>query len=120
MSKPLPRVLLVDDDARSVASLARWLEVRGPLDVTTCTSPNQALTMLDAHEFDLLVCDMRMPGISGAQLMDVAAERWPRMRRAVLTGALEWPGQAEAVLLKGNDPESNGNVLIAMARNPRG
>jgi len=62
------RILVVDDseDAREV--IRNLLEDEGYL-VLTCTDVNQALCLLDQERFDLVITDLRMPKISGMELV---------------------------------------------------
>src|SRR5205823_6465792 len=46
----------------------------------------QALAILDKEPFDAVVSDMRMPGMTGAQLLEQVRERYPHMVRIILTG----------------------------------
>lgn len=102
----VPRVLIVDDDAQIVVSVVRLLAHSG-LDVVTETSAARALDVLDASPFDLLVVDLRMPGISGVEMLRIAERRWPNMRRALLTGALadEYNALADEIFIKGSEPQ---------------
>ena len=64
----MPRVLVVDDDERLTRSMRRML--RGAFDVTVATSSAAAIEQLvyaDLHgeRFDVVLCDVNMPGIDG-------------------------------------------------------
>lgn len=62
-------VLVVDDDAPSLALVARVLESHG-LEVETATSGIAALAALDRRRPDVVVLDIMMPGLSGAEVLD--------------------------------------------------
>jgi CheY-like chemotaxis protein len=62
-------VLVVDDDALSLALVTRVLESHG-LEVETVTSGTAALVALDRRRPDVLVLDIMMPGMSGAEVLD--------------------------------------------------
>ena len=80
-----PRVLCVDDDPRLLRGLARSL--RHTCSVVCADSAEAALRLLDTDaEFDLLLTDMRMPDLTGAQLCVEARQRRPRLVRVILTG----------------------------------
>ncbi len=65
-----PRVLLIDDEAAFVANIAELLERRG-YKVSTAGNGEDGLRVLKEKSFDVVVLDLRMPGISG---MDVLRE----------------------------------------------
>ncbi|HET7028309.1 MAG TPA: response regulator [Candidatus Limnocylindrales bacterium] len=62
-----PRVLAVDDDAAALTLIRGALEPEG-FDVLTTSSPSEALDLLSAQSFDLVVSDVVMPGIDGFEL----------------------------------------------------
>ena len=68
MSGPRGSILLVDDEPRILKSLGRALMDEGH-EVTTTTSPREALTLLGRRSFDLLVVDNRMPELTGLELI---------------------------------------------------
>ncbi len=85
-------VLCVDDEPHILSSLKRTLRGAG-YRVLTAASGELALDkltqMLDgdaAEPVDVLVSDMRMPGIDGAQLLEEVHARWPALVRVLLTG----------------------------------
>lgn len=89
----LPSVLFVDDDEQLLRGIRRLM--RRHLDLTTASSAQEALDLLEGGaRFDVLVTDMRMPGMSGAELCRRASEIDDRMARVVLSGYQE-EGQAE-------------------------
>ncbi len=66
----MSRVLLVDDNASVLLTLAIALRRRGH-DVTTAANGTQALSQLYNHKFDVVVSDVRMPDMSGVQLANL-------------------------------------------------
>lgn len=86
-SGPRLRVLIVDDEPMIGRALERALS---PVDdVTVVNSAFDALAFFEAgREFDLVLCDLSMPGMSGAGLYDQVAERWPLLlpRFVIMTG----------------------------------
>lgn len=53
--------------------------------VTTASGP-EAIAALDASSFDVVVSDMRMPGMTGAELLRVVKDRHPGVTRIILSG----------------------------------
>jgi HD-like signal output (HDOD) protein len=84
------RVLFVDDEPRVLEALQRMLfDAAGSWQIETATSGVQAISILEAQAFDVIVTDMRMPGMDGATLLAQVHERWPSMTRIVLSGQTE-------------------------------
>lgn len=91
-----PVVLAVDDEPGICNALRRCLR---PLGVEVLTAPSGAdgLSTLEAHPVDVIISDMRMPGMSGAQFLKAARERYPKARRILLTGYAEVDSAVEAL-----------------------
>lgn len=81
-----PHVLLVDDDVMVTRALTRVLAMHCKISVRVASSSLQALEFLEQEPFTLLVADFSLPGISAPELFKIAHERWPAMKRAILTG----------------------------------
>lgn len=81
------RVLLVDDDPFVVKGLARNLGMIDPrLDILHASSVTEALRCLSRNAIDALLTDLYMPGIDGTALLEEVRQRFPRIRRLVLSG----------------------------------
>jgi response regulator RpfG family c-di-GMP phosphodiesterase len=80
-----PNVLLVDDEANVLNSLRRLLRPAG-YEIHTAENGEAALAHLESQAVDLVVSDMRMPGMSGAELLAQVRKRWPTTMRVLLTG----------------------------------
>ena len=84
------RVLFVDDEAHILSGLQRMLRpLRHEWAMAFAQGGAAALEALAQAEFDVVVTDMRMPGMSGAQLLAEVHERYPRTARVVLSGQSE-------------------------------
>jgi CheY-like chemotaxis protein len=76
-----PRVLIVDDDPAVGRSLARVLATDAKVDVAASSA--EALDRLERGEsFDLIVCDVMMPGMTGPQLFERVRALDPRTAAA--------------------------------------
>ena len=79
-------ILLVDDDDTVRETSADMLQELG-YTVMQAASGSQALDMLDSHPgFDVMVTDIRMPGMSGLELSDVAADRHAELKIILISG----------------------------------
>ena len=86
----MKRVLIVDDDQRVLAGLRRQLHARsGEWELLFLEGGEAALGELAARAADVVVTDMRMPGMDGAQLLARVAAEHPRVARLVLSGQAE-------------------------------
>ena len=68
-----PRVLIVDDEETIRTALARFLRGRG-YEVEVAESGIAALVMLERQRFVLMVCDVRMPGMTGLEVVPEALQ----------------------------------------------
>ncbi|MBX3228812.1 MAG: HDOD domain-containing protein [Labilithrix sp.] len=84
------KVLFVDDEPRVLEGIQRMLfDAAGNWQVATATSGAEALEKLAASPFDVVVTDMRMPGMDGAALLAEVHQRYPSITRIVLSGQTE-------------------------------
>jgi DNA-binding response OmpR family regulator len=85
MEPPAARILIVDDEAPIRMTLERLLQRRGYA-VLAADSGEQALALLDQHTFDLLILDLKLPGISGLDVAQRARALQPTAAILLLTG----------------------------------
>ena len=86
----MKRILFVDDEPRVLEGLQRMLRPRRKeWEMEFATSGSQALALLEAHPFDVIVTDMRMPEMDGATLLEQVQKRFPGVVRMVLSGYFE-------------------------------
>lgn len=79
------RVLLVDDEPELVFTVAERLELRG-FEVDAVTSGEEALKLVAGKEFDVLVVDVKMPGMGGGEVLASVRESHPWLPVILLTG----------------------------------
>jgi DNA-binding response OmpR family regulator len=84
MSQPA-RILTVDDESSIRLTLAAMLQ-RAGYDVISVESGEEAVTLLERQGFDLLLVDLKMPGMDGMQVVAAARQRQPDLAIIVLTG----------------------------------
>lgn len=81
------RVLFVDDEPNVLDGLRRMLRpMRSQWDLLFAGGGEEALALMDSHPADIVVSDMRMPRMDGAQLLTEVSRRWPRSVRIILSG----------------------------------
>jgi putative two-component system response regulator len=90
------RVLIVDDDATMRRAIARFLGDRG-YDVQECASGTAALALLRNASFVVLLCEVRMPGMSGVDLVPRALELDGNLAVLMLTAVNEANAATEAL-----------------------
>ena len=85
MSDSPKHLLIVDDEAALREAIAERLADRGFV-VEQAGSGEEALERLAAFAFDVLISDLKLPGIDGRQVVDAAIERYPEIIPIVITG----------------------------------
>src|SRR5690349_6649496 len=78
-------LLIVDDETALREAIAERLTDHGFL-VEQAASGEQALERLAAFAVDILLTDLRLPGVDGRQVLDAALERYPDIIAIVITG----------------------------------
>jgi response regulator RpfG family c-di-GMP phosphodiesterase len=116
-------VLLVDDEENILMALRRLLR-RSGYRCFFATSGADGLKILEQENVDLIVSDMRMPGMDGAQFLTQVRERWPRTVRMLLTGYADISSTIEALNKGGiyryiSKPWDDQGLLDAIAEGVR-
>jgi len=108
----MKRILFVDDEPNILSGLKRQLRAqRKEWEMAFAESGEAALAMFEAAPFDVVVSDMRMPGMDGAELLSRVKERYPETVRLILSGHSELElvmksvGPAHQYLTKPCDPD---------------
>jgi len=83
-SDPRARLLIVDDEANLRAGLRDFLSLMG-YHVGEAASGHEALKLLESEPYDLMVLDMRMPGMDGVEVMHRVRQTHPDLLIIVLT-----------------------------------
>ena len=90
------RVLVVDDEESIRNAIGKFLKARG-YDVAVAESGAAALDILQNERFDALLCDVRMPGMSGTEVVPRAIELRPDIAVLMLTAVNDAPTATEAL-----------------------
>lgn len=80
-----PCILFVDDETSILSALRRLFRPEG-YRVLVAQSGEAGLQLLAQEKVDLVVSDMRMPEMDGAQFLQTVRTRWPDVMRVLLTG----------------------------------
>lgn len=91
-----PVILFVDDEHNILSSLRRVFHDEG-YGIRLASSGPAGLLVLEKEPVDLVVSDMRMPEMSGAQFLAQVAARWPEVPRILLTGYSDLDSTIDAV-----------------------
>ncbi len=105
MSQPInhteaefPKVLVIDDEASILQSIKRLLR-RHNINVLLAQSGQEGLELLTKHDVQLVICDMKMPNMTGAELFTQVAKRYPNIYRILLTGFSDVDSTIDAINL---------------------
>lgn len=78
-------LLFIDDETNILAALKRLFKPLG-YNVLTAKNGMEAFALLEKESVDLVICDMRMPQMDGAEMLEQIRARWPDAVRILLTG----------------------------------
>ena len=81
----VPHLLFIDDEATLRGLMAERLSERG-FEVVEADSGERALELLDQFAFDIVITDLRLPGIDGSRVIEAARDRYPGIVAIVITG----------------------------------
>ena len=94
------RILFVDDEPMVLSGLQRSLHsMREEWDMAFVTSGREALQLMEQQPFDIIVTDMRMPVMTGAELLEQVKCRFPQCFRIILSGQAD-----QQTILRAVDP----------------
>ncbi len=97
-----PKILLVDDEERFRTTLSKILAAQG-LEVTALGSGREALEELDKKAYDVIVLDVRMPGMDGIATLKEIKKIAPQIEVIILTGHASMDAAVETMRLGGYD-----------------
>ncbi|MCI0519777.1 MAG: response regulator transcription factor [Chloroflexi bacterium] len=113
------KILLVDDEEAIRYSLGEILKLEG-YDVTPAESGEAALNVLTKHAFDLILLDLKMPGIGGLEVMRAASKSAPDTRIILLTAHGSMESAVEALRHGAHDyilkPATSRTILSSVEK----
>ena len=92
------QVLIVDDESSIRESLAEFLRDFGMV-VDTAINAEEALELLAEKPFDLLIADLRLPGMTGDVMIPKAHQLQPNLHFLIHTGSIDYRLSNELVSL---------------------
>ncbi|MDQ7825810.1 MAG: response regulator [Candidatus Eremiobacteraeota bacterium] len=98
----MERILIVDDDEYMRSSLQIELESDG-FEVSVAENGTQAIEMAKNSAFDLILCDVRMPGLSGIETISAIRDVQPGTRSIIITGYASHDTPIAALRLRVDD-----------------
>jgi two-component system response regulator HupR/HoxA len=84
MIAALPSILVIDDEVRSQESIRRTLDEE--FNVLTASSAEEGRTIMERERVQVVLCDHRMPGVTGIDFLREVRERWPDAVRMIISG----------------------------------
>ena len=81
--KPLPSILIIDDEPRAIETLEVILD--GTFDVHTANSAKQALLVLEREWIQVVLCEQRMPDMTGVEFCSQIRATWPEIIRMIIS-----------------------------------
>ncbi len=91
----IPSILVLDDEQRSLESIQRILDDQ--FDVHLASTIGQAEDILQREWIQILLCDQRMPGMSGVEFTEKVREQYPDIIRMIISGYTESEDIIDAV-----------------------
>lgn len=119
-SKDTPaRILVVDDEGAIRHTVTKTLQRVG-YKVDAVASAEEALELLDEGEFDVVLSDIRMDGLSGVELLTQVREKSPDVSVILMTGYATLGSAVESLRLGATDylvkPSSSRDIRDSVAR----
>ncbi len=90
-----PNVLIIDDEPDILDTLR--LQLRTECIIFLASGANEGLSIMAEHNIDVVLCDQRMPGMTGDIFLERVQQSWPRAKLILITGYSDIKAIANAV-----------------------
>jgi len=113
-------ILIVDDEENVQKSLKRVFFNDG-YNIYTANNAEEALRILQREDIDLIICDHKMPGLTGLEFLERTVHTYPDLIRIILTGHADMEDTLRAIN-KGNlykfilKPWNNDDLRVTVKR----
>jgi CheY-like chemotaxis protein len=95
-----PKILLADDDPDLLDTFRELLsQLPSRPEIHTAPSGARVIAMLEAEEYQLLICDLRMPKMDGLQVLAIVRRKYPPLRTVALTAEVDEQFRSRAYAL---------------------
>ncbi|WP_274652045.1 response regulator transcription factor [Paenibacillus humicola] len=117
----MPRLLIVDDEwliRKGIVGMVKRLQ--SDWSIEEAANAKEAIDLLTLHAFDLILCDIKMPGMDGIEMLDELTRQGIRIPVVYLTGYDEFTLVRNALRLRAYDyllkPVNDSDVVAVFAR----
>ena len=114
-----PCIMVIDDEKNYLVLLKTLLEDEG-YEIVTFSDPEIALSFLEDSDVDVIITDVRMPNISGQELLERVKKKYPHIPVIIMTAYGTVDGAVEAMKCGAFDyitkPFSNDELLLTVQK----
>ncbi len=114
-----PKIMVIDDEKNYLILLETLLTDEG-YEVLTFSDPELALAFLDEDEVDVIITDVRMPNLSGQEVLEIIKKKHPHIPVIIMTAYGTVDGAVEAMKCGAfdylNKPFSNDELLLTVQK----
>ncbi|MCM2531242.1 response regulator [Neobacillus pocheonensis] len=99
------KILIVDDEKwtrETIKQFGKWKEY-GIEVIEEAVDGQEALRLIEQMSPDIVITDMKMPGVDGMELLRIVAERFPQIKLIVASGYDDFNYMRQAILSKVNE-----------------
>ena len=101
--RPIPSVLIIDDDFAALKALTSLVTALGAQKVFEAESAEEALQMVDKQRFDLIISDYRLEGMNGVEFLEQVRSKGNHTPVLLLSGAPDKAGVIRTTQLQKAD-----------------